>query len=85
MLKRRTEKMVSIARNPNPIVIDVPRIPNNNEFSDDILFNKEFLILSDDFQSIIEDHSMQNAPVKGNFTLKCNNKILIKLNYGLNT
>jgi len=70
MLKRRTEKMVSIARNPNPIVIDVPRIPNNNEFSDDILFNEEFLILSDDFQSIIEDHSMQNAPVKGNFTLE---------------
>jgi len=45
MLKRRTEMMVSIARNPSPIVIEVPRNPNNNEFNDDL--NEEFLMLCD--------------------------------------
>lgn len=42
MFKRRTERMVSLVRNPSPIVIEVPRIPNN-EFNDD--FNEENVVM----------------------------------------
>lgn len=38
--------MLSIARNPNPIIIEVPKNPNNDfEFNDKL--NEEFLMLCD--------------------------------------
>lgn len=67
MLKRRTEIMVNIARNPSPIVIEVPRNPNNNVLNYD--FNEEFLMCDNDDTDTLYCNNSEITINEGNVIL----------------